>query len=212
MNIAILASGGGSNFESVVRATRSGKLSSDVVLCLSDRDSAGALVRAKAHQVPTAVVRPQRGSSGDFGNRLLAELEGAGADFIVLAGYLKMIPQEVIAAYRNRMVNIHPSLLPAFGGKGMYGRNVHVAALAHGVKVSGATVHLVDTEYDTGPIVAQRCVAVLSDDTAESLAARVLEVEHSLYPETIRLFEEGRVQVHGRTVRILEATPTEDPN
>jgi len=120
-------------------------------------------------------------------------------DFIALAGYLKKLPAAIVREFRNRIVNIHPALLPSFGGKGMYGIHVHEAVLKAGVKVTGVTVHLVDEEYDHGPIVLQRAVEVHDDDTPETLAQRVLQVEHELYPEALQLFAEGRIRVdHGR--------------
>nr|WP_243665078.1 phosphoribosylglycinamide formyltransferase [Rhodothermus marinus] len=122
---------------------------------------------------------------------MLEVLRAHDVELVALAGYLKKIPDNVVAAYRNRILNIHPSLLPAFGGPGMYGRRVHEAVLNYGVRWTGATVHLVDEEYDHGPIVLQEPVPVLPDDTPETLAARVLEVEHRLYPEALRLFAEG---------------------
>lgn len=123
-------------------------------------------------------------------------------DFLVLAGYLKLIPAEVVRAFRHRIVNIHPALLPSFGGAGMYGRHVHEAVLKAGARVSGATVHIVDEEYDRGPIVAQECVPVLDGDTASSLAARVLEVEHRIYSEALQLFARNRVRVEDGKITI----------
>ena len=148
---------------------------------------------------------------GDFGapehytEALLDLLDRHGIDFIALAGYMKKIPSTVVERFRGRMLNMHPALLPAFGGQGMYGRRVHEAVLAYGVRWTGATVHLVDEDYDTGPIVLQEPVPVRPDDTAATLAARVLEAEHRLYPEALRLFAEGRIRVEGRRVVIAEA-------
>ena len=131
-------------------------------------------------------------------------VDGLHVNFVALAGYLRKIPAAVVAHYKNRMLNIHPALLPAFGGKGYYGRRVHEAVIEHGVQWSGATVHLVDEQYDTGPIVVQRPVRVEPDDTPETLAARILKVEHEIYPEAIGLFAEGRVRIEGRRIRSLE--------
>jgi len=213
LRLAVFASGGGTNFQAILDAIEAGRLPARVVLCVSDRPTAGALERARRHGIPTAVLAPKDYPSPEvFGEALLEVLRAHQVELVALAGYLKKIPDNVVAAYRNRILNIHPSLLPAFGGPGMYGRRVHEAVLNYGVRWTGATVHLVDEEYDHGPIVLQEPVLVLPDDTPETLAARVLEVEHRLYPEALRLFAEGRVVVDGRRVRILpEAPETHNP-
>ena len=203
MKLAVFASGGGSNLQAILDAVEAGTLRAEVALVVADRETAGALDRARRHGVPTAVLRPADFADADaFGRALLDVLEEHGVSFVALAGYLKKIPDAVVRTYRHRIVNVHPSLLPAFGGPGFYGRRVHEAALAHGVRWSGATVHLVDEGYDTGPIVLQEPVRVEPGDTPETLAARVLEVEHRLYPDALRLFADGRVRVEGRTVHI----------
>lgn len=182
-------------------------------MLVSDRETAGALERAARRGIRTAVLPPKAfPDDATFASALLDAAEGAEADFVALAGYLRKIPQAFTAAFSGRMVNVHPALLPSFGGKGMYGLRVHEAVLAHGAKVSGATVHLVDEAYDTGPIVMQRCVDVLPDDTPDALAARVLRVEHEIYPAAIALFAEGRVQVNGRTVTIRTTKESDQPD
>lgn len=208
MRLAVFASGGGSNFEAICDAIDAGRLAAEVVLCLADRESAGVLERARSRGIATAVViRKAFADTPDgehaFGEALIQALQHHHANFIALAGYLKKIPPQVVHAFPHRIVNIHPALLPAFGGKGMYGRRVHQAVVDHGARVSGATVHLVDAQYDSGPIVLQRCVPVLPDDSAETLAARVLEVEHQIYPEALALFADGRVEVDGRKTRVV---------
>jgi phosphoribosylglycinamide formyltransferase-1 len=135
---------------------------------------------------------------------LLEQLAQHDVNFIALAGFMRKIPVEVVRQFRHRLVNIHPALLPSFGGKGMYGHRVHEAVLEYGCKVSGATVHFVDEEYDSGAPILQRCVPVLDDDTAETLAARVLEIEHQIYPEALQLFAVERVRVEGRKVKLLQ--------
>jgi folate-dependent phosphoribosylglycinamide formyltransferase PurN len=137
----------------------------------------------------------------EFSRQVFKLIDDAGADLIVLAGWLCLL--EIPAKYVGRILNIHPALLPSFGGMGMYGKKVHEAVLAHGCKVSGCTVHFVDAQYDNGPIVIQRSCPVLEDDTAETLAARVFEQEKLAYPEAIRLFAEGRLKIEGRRVRVL---------
>lgn len=147
--------------------------------------------------------RDQFATGPEFSAAMLDALQRHNADFVCLAGYLKLVPAAVVQAFRNRMLNIHPALLPSFGGKGMYGRNVHEAVIASGVRLSGATVHLVDAEYDRGPILLQRPVFVRVDDTAESLERRVHAIEYDLYVEAVRLFADDRVIVDGRRTKIL---------
>jgi phosphoribosylglycinamide formyltransferase-1 len=170
---------------------------------VSNHSDAGALTRAERAGVPTAVVDPAEYADPDaFGRALLGVLSDHDVTFAALAGYMIKVPPNVVDAYRGRMTNLHPALLPAFGGQGMYGRHVHEAVIEYGVHWSGVTVHLVDEEYDHGPIVLQEPVPVYADDTPEALADRVKAVEHRLYPEALRFFAEGRVHVDGRTVRI----------
>lgn len=202
--IAVFASGGGSNFQSIVDAAEDGWIPADVALCVSDRPSAGALDRAATAGIPSSVVEP--GDDPDrFANALLDLLRSQAISFVALAGYLRKIPPRVVEAYRGRMVNIHPSLLPAFGGRGMYGMHVHRAVVDYGVRWTGATVHLVDEAYDHGPVVLQEPVPVFTSDGPDDVAARVLDVEHRLYPTALRLFASGRVHVEGRSVRFDEA-------
>jgi phosphoribosylglycinamide formyltransferase-1 len=203
MRLAVFVSGGGSNFQAILDAAASGRLSARVVLCVSSRPDAGALERARRHGVPTAVLSAPRADEREVAREMLDLLSTHDVDFVALAGFMRRVPPAVVRAFRNRMLNVHPALLPAFGGAGMYGRRVHEAVIASGVSLSGATVHLVDDEYDTGPIVLQNEVPVLEDDTPESLAARVLAVEHRLYPEALDLFARGRIRVKGPRVLVL---------
>ena len=203
--LGIFASGRGSNFEAILEAIREGRLDAEARLLLSDKRDAGALSVAKNYGVPTAVVSKTDFTSRElFVEAMLSTLKDHGVDFIALAGYMKKVPDEVISAYRNRIVNIHPALLPAFGGKGMYGHHVHQAVLDQGCKVTGVTVHIVDEAYDHGPIVAQRCVPVKEDDTVDTLAVRVLKTEHKMYAEALQLFAERRVEVRGNRVFLRE--------
>ncbi len=207
MRLAIFASGGGTNFQAILDAIERDGLPTEVVLLVSDRAEAGALDRAGSHGIPTAVLPPtDYESDDDLADALLDALRVRDATFVALAGYLRMIPSAVVQAFHHRMLNIHPALLPAFGGRGMYGRRVHRAVLDYGARWTGVTVHLVDEEYDTGPVVLQEPVPVEPDDTPESLAARVLKVEHRLYPEALRLFAEGRVATDGRRIHIRPET------
>jgi formyltetrahydrofolate-dependent phosphoribosylglycinamide formyltransferase len=179
VRVAVLASGGGTNLQALLDALQGSDLAL-VALVASDRPDAGALRRARGAGVATAVLHNPRDAA-----ELLAVLTGARADLVVLAGYLKLVPPAVVARFRWRMINIHPALLPAFGGPGMYGPRVHEAVLASGAAESGATVHYVDEQYDRGPIIAQARVAVRPDDTPATLAARVLEVEHRLLLQVV---------------------------
>ena len=181
MRIAVLASGHGSNLQALLDALTD-DASAEVTLVIANRADAGALGRARRAGVATAVTR----EDGQDASGLIQVLRTAAIDLVVLAGYLKRVPDAVVSAFRNRIINIHPALLPAFGGHGLYGHRVHAAVLASGARVSGATVHLVDEQYDHGRILAQWPVPVRVDDTPETLAARVLAVEHRLLPCVVR--------------------------
>lgn len=213
MRLAVFASGGGTNFQAILDAIDAGDLPAEVVCCVSNTPTAGALDRAARQYIPTVVVKPSSFEApAPFGRALLETLSAHDATFVALAGYMQKIPPAVVDEYRGRMTNIHPALLPAFGGQGMYGMHVHRAVLNYGVHWSGATVHLVDEEYDHGPIVLQEPVPVYADDTPEVLANRVRAVEHRLYPEALRLFAQGRVRQDGRTVWIDDPDhPRRDP-
>jgi len=181
LRAAVFASGSGTNLQALLDHHAKDP-PWRIRLVVSDREDAGALGRARAAGVDARVI-PVRGRPvEDVSEETLAALTEAGVDVVFLAGYLRLVPRAVVAAYRRKILNIHPALLPAFGGKGMYGVHVHEAVLRSGVRISGPTVHFVDEEYDRGMIVAQWPVPVLPGDTPERLAARVLEVEHLLYP------------------------------
>jgi phosphoribosylglycinamide formyltransferase-1 len=189
--IAVLASGGGTNLQSILDylASRGDQRSGDVVVVASDRPDAGALERARRAGIPAAVFKSNRVPDGCDPVALLREHK---VDFIALAGFLRLLPKEMIAEFPSRILNVHPALLPSFGGPGMYGERVHRAVLLSGARVSGATVHYVDEEYDHGTILAQWPVPVLADDSTQSLANRVLKVEHVLYPRVIDAVASGR--------------------
>jgi formyltetrahydrofolate-dependent phosphoribosylglycinamide formyltransferase len=188
--VAVLASGGGSNLQALLdhHDALGAARRSDVALVVSNRADAGALDRARARRVGAAVLAdPADGAA------LQALLDTHGVELVLLAGYLKLVPEAVTRRYHGRMLNVHPALLPAFGGPGMYGARVHRAVLAAGARVSGATVHFVDAEYDRGAVVAQWPVPVLDGDTPDTLAARVLRVEHLLVPRAVEALAAGRV-------------------
>jgi formyltetrahydrofolate-dependent phosphoribosylglycinamide formyltransferase len=195
--------GRGSNLRAIYEATGDGRLAAKVVLVVGSQDGAPALMLAREIGLTVAVIDP-KSAGDDYGAMLLSALGSAGADAIALAGYLRRLPSGVVAAYRNRILNTHPALLPSFGGKGMYGHHVHEAVLAYGAKVSGCTVHFVDDDYDTGPVILQRAVLVEESDTPEALAARILPVEHLLFVEALQLLATGRVSVSGRRVQVAK--------
>jgi phosphoribosylglycinamide formyltransferase 1 len=190
VRLAVLVSGGGSNLEAILEAQESGKLPGvKVVQVISSKAGVVALERAQRHGVPSAALDYKTFATEDlFQTAVLQELEKARPDVVCLAGYLKRIAPEIIRRFRGRILNIHPALLPKYGGPGMYGHFVHEAVIAAGDPESGCTVHVVDEEFDHGPILAQAKVPVLRDDTAETLAARVLVQEHILFPRVIREF------------------------
>lgn len=203
LKLAVFASGGGSNFQSIAEAIQAQKLDAEVALVITNNPKAGVLQRAAAFGIPAHILNPSTfETEAVYTDTLLRVLADANVEMIALAGYLKKIPQPLISAYKNKILNIHPSLLPSFGGKGMYGIRVHQAVLAHGVRWTGVTIHLVDEAYDTGAIILQEPVPVRQDDTAEILAARVLTKEHRIYPDALQLFAENRVRITGRRVQI----------
>lgn len=205
MNIAVFASGRGSNLMAIINAIKEGKLNAKIALVISNNPNAGALEIAMVNGIDALhISRKQFDSDEKYVEKLLHELKTRNIELIVLAGYMKKIPPEIIREYQNKILNIHPALLPAFGGPGMYGMNVHKAVIDYGVKITGVTVHIVDEEYDHGPIVMQKAVEVRQDDTPETLAERVLKVEHEIYPQVIKLFVEGKVIVSGRKVFIKD--------
>jgi len=189
--IAVLASGGGSNLQAILDhfdALGEGRGGS-VVVVASDRPTAGALERAERRGIPSVVL-----SQDSRGTRSIERLvDEHGVEMIALAGYLKMIPPQIVTRFEGRMVNVHPALLPAFGGHGMYGNRVHHAVIASGARVTGVTVHFVDAQYDHGSIIAQWPVPVFANDDAGTLAARVLRVEHILYPRVLDALAGGRL-------------------
>ena len=181
VSVAVFASGGGSNFQSILDHPDSARICPPRLL-ISDRPDAGALDRARKAGVPDRVIPVKGRQPGEVTEETMEALREAEIQVILLAGYLRLVPAEVIRAFPRRILNIHPALLPSFGGKGMWGHHVHEAVLASGASVSGPTIHYVDEAYDTGSILAQWPVPVLPGDTADTLAARVLKVEHILYP------------------------------
>jgi formyltetrahydrofolate-dependent phosphoribosylglycinamide formyltransferase len=192
VRVAVFASGGGTNLQALLDACRP-PAPATVALVVSDKPTAGALERARSADAATVVLEDHRDAT-----EILDTLDAHAIDFVVLAGYLKLVPADVVARFEGRMINIHPALLPSFGGKGMYGRRVHDAVLQSGAGLSGPTVHLVSSEYDRGRILAQWPVPVRPDDTPDTLAARVLTMEHQLLPAVVLAAAR-----HGHAVRLL---------
>ena len=197
----MLLSGEGTSLENLLERIAAGEVPGSVVLVLASKEGAGGLARARRRGIPAvAVPRKQFRDTKAFNDALHAELERHDPDLVLCLGFLS--PFELRGRYEGRALNVHPALIPAFSGKGFYGRRVHEAVLAAGVKLTGATVHFVDEEYDHGPIVLQQSVAVRGDDTPETLAERVQAVERELVPEAVRLFASGRLELRGRRVHV----------
>jgi len=203
LNITVLVSGGGTNLQAVIDAIGDGRIkNAKIVRVISSRSDAFALERAKKADIKTTVINRKICGQEGFEGALLEALKEAKTDLVVLAGYMTVLPGSIIRAYQNRIINIHPSLIPSFCGKGYYGLKVHDEVLKRGVKVTGATVHFVDEGCDTGPIIIQKAVEVKEGDTSELLQKRVMEqAEWQIMPEAINLIAQGRVEVKdGRTV------------
>lgn len=206
MRIAIFASGSGSNAEAIMRAQKQEKLSAEIGLVITNKAKAGVINKATAYNTPHIVLNKKDFTDEKtYVDTLIDTLDEKNIDFIVLAGYLQLIPARLVEKYKYRITNIHPALLPSFGGKGYYGLKVHEAVLDAGCKVSGVTVHIVDEKYDRGPIISQISVPVLEDDDPSSLAARILIEEHKIYPATLQLFAEGRVKMSNGKVQIMDS-------
>lgn len=206
LKIAVLVSGGGTNLQAIIDAIADGTITdTQIVTVISNNAGAYALERANAAGIAASCISPKNYESRAlFNEALLEAVQASGADLIVLAGFLVVIPEQMIRAYRNRIINIHPSLIPSFCGTGYYGLKVHEGVLARGVKVTGATVHFVDEGTDTGPILLQKAVEVRQDDTPQSLQCRVMEeAEWKLLPRAIDLIAHDRVRVEGAKTVIL---------
>ena len=206
MKIAVFVSGGGTTLQAIIDNTKDGILKDiEISLVLSSSKTAYALERAADNGIKSAVVsKKDFDSIESWDDAVLAAVEDSGAELIVLAGYLSLMGPKVVAKYSNRIINIHPALIPSFCGAGMYGIRPHQAALAKGVKVSGATVHFVNENYDEGPILLQKAIDVLPNDTPETLQKRIMqECEWKILPEAIRLIADGRVMIENNIARVI---------
>lgn len=200
VRLAVCVSGGGTTLQNLIDLTRSGALRAEVVQVVASRPKIEAISRAEAAGIPCAVAVRAGQSLADFSRAVFDPIRRSRADLVVLGGFLSLV--EIPPDYQGKVLNVHPSLIPAFCGKGYHGAAVHTAAVELGVKVSGCTVHFADDAYDTGPIILQRAVPVLDDDTPAHLAARVFQAECQALPEAIALYAAGRLHVEGRRVRI----------
>lgn len=194
LNIAVCVSGGGTDLQSIIDACEAGKINGKIRLVISNRKKAYGLERARLHGIQAEWIKDE--------DEILKRFEEEKIDVVVLAGYLAIVGDKLLAQYKNRIINIHPSLIPSFCGPGFYGMHVHEAVFKRGVKVSGATVHFVTGEVDGGPIILQRAVDISDLETPEDIQARVLEIEHEILPEAVALYCEGRVSVENERVKI----------
>ena len=194
LNIAVCVSGGGTDLQSIIDACEAGKINGQIRLVISNRKKAYGLERARLHGIQAEWIKDE--------DVILKRFEEEKIEVVVLAGYLAIVGDKLIEQYKNRIINIHPSLIPSFCGPGFYGMHVHEAVFKRGVKVSGATVHFVTGEVDGGPIIVQRAVDISDLETPEDIQARVLEIEHEILPEAVALYCEGRVSVENERVKI----------
>ena len=199
-NIAVLISGGGTNLQSIIDGTESGEINGNISIIISNRKDAYGLTRGENHDIKSIYLPGVGISQEEYDEKLLKILKTEEIDLIILAGFLKILGNKFIQAYENKIINIHPSLIPSFCGDGFYGLKVHEKVLEYGVKVSGATTHFVNEVADAGPIIMQACVEVLDEDTPEELQKRILKIEHSILVESVKLFCDGKLKVVGRKV------------
>jgi phosphoribosylglycinamide formyltransferase-1 len=200
LNIAVFASGRGSNFQSIIDSVKAGEIPAEIKILISDNQKAGALKRAEREDIENIFIDPDHFERKiDYEEELINILEGVDVDLVVLAGYMRILSPLFVKHFKNKIINIHPSLLPAFRGL-----DAQKQAVDYGVKYSGCTVHFVDQGMDTGPIIMQAVVPVKQDDSADELAARILKEEHRIYPESIKLIAEDKLVIEGRKVKILK--------
>jgi len=200
IRIAVLVSGRGSNLQAIIDSIENGYLNAQISVVISDISDAYALERARTHGINAVHIDPKKsGSKQAYETEILGVLASNNVQLVLLAGYMKILGKTLLDTYKNRILNIHPALLPAFPGL-----HAQEQAFRHGVKVAGCTVHFVDEELDGGPIILQKCVEVNEDDTPQTLAERILEQEHKIYPEAVKLFVENKLRIEGRKVKIIK--------
>lgn len=199
VKIGVLVSGSGTNLQSIIDSINSGYINGEITVVISNKKDAYGLERAKQHNINAVFVNQiNYDNIESFNDAIIEVLKENKVELVVLAGYLKILTNNFINLYRNKIINIHPSLIPSFCGKGYYGIKVHEAAINYGVKISGATVHFVDENADTGPIIIQEAVIVDNDDTAETLQQKILKIEHKILPLAVKYYCEGKIEVIGR--------------
>ena len=201
IRLAVCVSGGGSTLQNLIDLIRAKKLRAEIVQVVASRPRIEAIPKAEAAGIPLALANRSSKNVADFSRSVFDPIRQRKADLVILGGFLSLI--EIPTEYAGKVINIHPSLIPAFSGKGFHGKSIHEAVIESGVKVSGCTVHFADAAYDTGPIIVQKTVSILDGDTAETLAARVFKAECQALPEAIALYADGRLKVDGRRVRVL---------
>lgn len=205
IRIGVMASGGGTNLQAIMDSCERGEIDGEVAIVISDNAEAFALERARKKGIAAKMISAKGLKREEHERKVYAALSEAEVDLLVLAGYMRILTPWFIEKYEGKMMNIHPALLPSFGGKGMYGEHVHRSVLDYGCKISGCTVHFVSSEVDGGPIILQEAVPVMENDTPDALANRIHPIEHRLYPKAIALFAANRLRIDGRRVRILDA-------
>ncbi len=202
VKIGVLISGGGTNLQALIDAMEDGNVNGEIAVVISDRINAYGIERAKKHKIDGIIVnRKDYVNKKEFFDALINMLIDYKVELIVLAGFLTILSKDFVERFNEKIINVHPALIPSFCGEGYYGEKVHKAALDYGVKVTGATVHFVDEKADTGPIILQEAVPVMEDDTPEILAARVLQVEHKILPKAVKLYCDGKLTIEGRKVK-----------
>ncbi len=203
VKIGVLVSGSGSNLQSIIDNIKLGNINGKIEVVISNKKNAYGLERARQHGIDAVFVQPKEFENMEqYDKALIKELKSRNVDLVVLAGYLKILTSKFIEEYNNKIINIHPSLIPSFCGKGHYGIKVHEAAINYGVKISGATVHFVDETADTGPIILQETVRVEYSDSAESLQKKILKIEHKILPLAVKYYCDGKIEIIDRKVKI----------
>jgi phosphoribosylglycinamide formyltransferase-1 len=204
VRIAVLISGSGSNLQAIIDKIEKKEINGELVVVISNKENAYGLERAKKYDIEGLFIDSTTTDQDEYNRLILNALLERNIELVILAGYLKILDKKIIEAYKDRIINIHPSLIPSFCGKGFYGLKVHQSVVDYGVRISGATVHFVDEKADNGPIILQKAIPLDFDDTAESLQRKVLILEHELLPEAVKLFCDGKLSVVGRKVSISE--------
>lgn len=202
-NLIVFASGTGTNFLAILQEIQNNNINGRISLLISSKPEAKALDKARQYNIPTAVLQEKKFSChSEYARTMMDLLKKHQTDYILLAGYLKMIPADIVETYRNKIINIHPALLPKFGGKGMYGIHVHEAVLQAGETETGVTIHFIDEKYDNGPVIMQQKIQVIGSESPEELQQKVLKIEYQLYPHVVKLLCEDKIKIKNNKVII----------